>query len=907
MPQHVWHREDAASWHPAAAMSEATAVLSQRSVPPGQQRSCRRRGGPEQRPFRAASLPPDQPLLRVDLFAAPDLAEAGVDPGGGSQSGGTLVGTGLVGGHSLDRDAAVRLQQGQRVTLTVALGEAAEAAETQVGPATSSRGLAPHEVLLEMVLLDAATSTGAPGEAAGGGPSAAAADALEALVRECLDKQAALGQVARQLDSAVVQSEEVSWRLVDAEKRCRSLLEDNGRLQQLLHAEQQAWRIPQLRMMVDSAMLSREELMERCESVMAAYGRERARNGELVERLRMLHGEQVDALELKKRYQQLQEAHEAQARAYTETEEAGGRVAQLRATVKTQEEIIRNLEALLARAVHQAKPPREQDAPAAEQSVAPTPAPSAAGAGQDQVQQDAAAAAPDIAAAATAAADAAVAAAEAAAAAAAAAEVAELRAQLTASQQRVEALEAEMAAQQSEAAERVARMEAELEALRQHTVTEFPALTVEPPPPPPKGESGEKTAAEAAAEGGEEAGDGRRSAEEDVSGKGVGMGAAGDGDGAGGEQEKEGEKEVKKETETEREREEREERERELRERLAQVEGELAAGRERVEQLEGELAAARERIRELEGEVAEAAAKAAEAEQAAAKAAEAEQDKGEGGKEAAAAAEEEIRRLQGELAAVSEERTAAQLRAEYAEGAAEAAQGELVEVTRRYAREIAGLKTRLAEKDAAMRGGFGGLDQLAASTPPPPFPAIPAGLGPSSFPDASAAAAGGAGAGARTAIDPRAAKPPSPVSAPGPAPAALPPSGSSALADSPGSGRLRLGQRRASRLRQRSSESGEAMSRRQSEEPTTQAAGGLGSGAAAAAAEPHGAPGGSALAPAPLAATASAGEPSALENTASGRPLAWMKSRRGRVGRSSRKGEEAMLGTAASAEPQAAE
>lgn len=50
----------------------------------------------------------------------------------------------------------------------------------------------------------------------------------------------------------------------------------------------------------------------RCESALAAYGRERRRNAELVHRLQQLHGEQVDAVELKRRYLQLQEAHAEQ-------------------------------------------------------------------------------------------------------------------------------------------------------------------------------------------------------------------------------------------------------------------------------------------------------------------------------------------------------------------------------------------------------------------------------------------------------------------------------------------------------------------------------------------------------------------------------------------------------------------
>ena len=41
--------------------------------------------------------------------------------------------------------------------------------------------------------------------------------------------------------------------------------------------------------------------MERTEAAVAAFGRERRRNAELVHRLQQLHGEQVDTLELKRR------------------------------------------------------------------------------------------------------------------------------------------------------------------------------------------------------------------------------------------------------------------------------------------------------------------------------------------------------------------------------------------------------------------------------------------------------------------------------------------------------------------------------------------------------------------------------------------------------------------------------
>ncbi|KAL0019533.1 hypothetical protein WJX77_007186 [Trebouxia sp. C0004] len=58
------------------------------------------------------------------------------------------------------------------------------------------------------------------------------------------------------------------------------------------------------------------------------------------------------------------------------------------------------------------------------------------------------------------------------------------------------------------------------------------------------------------------------------------------------------------------------------------------------------------------------------------------------------------------------ERLSASMRAEKAEASAIAAQHELIDVTKRYAREIAMLKTRLAEKDAQLMGGFGALSNM---------------------------------------------------------------------------------------------------------------------------------------------------------------------------------------------------
>ncbi|GIM13363.1 hypothetical protein Vretimale_16518 [Volvox reticuliferus] len=407
------------------------------------------------------------------------------------------------------------------------------------------------------------------------------------LMQECLARQAAFAAVARQLDAAAAQMEVLSWRLLDAEKRTRSVVEDNNRLQQLLQAEQQAWRIPQLRVLVDSAMLTREELIERCESVMVAYGRERARNGELVERLKVLHAEQVDTLELKKRYQRLQEAHEDQARAYADLEGDGSKMAQLQATINTQEEIIRNLEALLAQTVVKVKP-KTNDAAQDGNASADTDAEASTSTAGD-VEADRA----------------------------------DLKAKLTSAEQQVQQLQEELAAQQAITQERVQqlqRMEAELEALRQHTVTEFPA---------------------------------------------------------------------------------------------------------------GEAAGSSSDNRPLTSGQPDPASE---------------------DHQTPKAKEEVLQKLQSEAAQLTEEKTAALLRAEYAEGAAEAAQNELMEVTRKYAREIAALKTRLAEKDAAMMGGFGGLDALSSRSEPP-FPAFPSlsdAAGPAAAPVGSPSSSSG-----RRHYDPR--------------------------------------------------------------------------------------------------------------------------------------------------------
>ncbi|KXZ56514.1 hypothetical protein GPECTOR_1g461 [Gonium pectorale] len=354
------------------------------------------------------------------------------------------------------------------------------------------------------------------GQANGLGVDAATAGSvLEALIDHCFITQGALGRLIRQLDMAAAQQEVASWRVADAENRYRTVTDDNHKLRQLLHEEKQ-----------------------------------------------------VDTIELKKRHQQLQEAHMEQARAYSEIEVQGRRMGQLQATLKMQEEIIRNLEVggeggagrgLLAQAVGKAK-----SEASAERSLRTD---------YEQLL----------------------------------AEAQQLEERCKALDARVPELESQLAAAQQQ----LAAQEAELGVLRQHTTTEFRA------------------------------------------------------DG---------------------------------------TSGEPGPDYQRVKQLEELLAAARARNKELEA-----------------------------GEAAKQAAEESLRKLEADVGKLVEEKTAALLRAEYAEGAAAASQEELIEVTRKFARDIAELKTRLAEKDAMLMGGFGDLEQLRRGELPHSVDPGPGGLGPGAF------------------------------------------------------------------------------------------------------------------------------------------------------------------------------
>jgi len=176
---------------------------------------------------------------------------------------------------------------------------------------------------------------------------------LEALVDDLLMKQIAIERITRLQDTSEARSEIMGWRVADAEQRSKTLLQENQRLRQLLHEDKEAQRSPPV--LEISPNLSREQLVERTETALAAYSRERRRNTELVHRLQQMHSEQVDVLEMKKRYQELQTAHMELGRAMSDPSNNANKMAKYRATLKTQEEVIANLELLLSQAMAKAK------------------------------------------------------------------------------------------------------------------------------------------------------------------------------------------------------------------------------------------------------------------------------------------------------------------------------------------------------------------------------------------------------------------------------------------------------------------------------------------------------------------------------------------------------------------------
>ncbi|KAG1661151.1 hypothetical protein FOA52_002526 [Chlamydomonas sp. UWO 241] len=188
---------------------------------------------------------------------------------------------------------------------------------------------------------------------AGGGEGGAAMALLETLADDMVLKQVAIERVVRACEMNEARCEMAVWRLQDAENAKRKLSADCEQLRQIVHEEKEARRLPQV--LENSAGLSKEEVVERAEAALSAYGRERRRNAELVHRLQQMHGEQVDTLELKKRFHELQTAHMIAQKMATEEGSFQGQLSMYRAAIKTQEEVSSNLEKLLSQAVRQAR------------------------------------------------------------------------------------------------------------------------------------------------------------------------------------------------------------------------------------------------------------------------------------------------------------------------------------------------------------------------------------------------------------------------------------------------------------------------------------------------------------------------------------------------------------------------
>ena len=95
---------------------------------------------------------------------------------------------------------------------------------------------------------------------------------------------------------------------------------------------------------------------------------------------------------------------------------------------------------------------------------------------------------------------------------------------------------------------------------------------------------------------------------------------------------------------------------------------------------------------------------------------------------------QEIRELKAEVSAgekardvqttsqkeLEQKMVAATIRAEKADTKAIIARNEMIEMAKRHAQEVAGLKARIAEKDAQLMGGFGSLANLSLGEMPAP-------------------------------------------------------------------------------------------------------------------------------------------------------------------------------------------
>lgn len=94
---------------------------------------------------------------------------------------------------------------------------------------------------------------------------------------------------------------------------------------------------------------------------------------------------------------------------------------------------------------------------------------------------------------------------------------------------------------------------------------------------------------------------------------------------------------------------------------------------------------------------------------------------------------------------LAEDRLVVLMRAEQAEARLQALNSEMMDLTKRYGKEIAALKSRLAEKEAQIQGGFGSFADLALGRVPANGAAGPAG------PSMPVAGGGGGGGGGNPA------------------------------------------------------------------------------------------------------------------------------------------------------------
>lgn len=198
---------------------------------------------------------------------------------------------------------------------------------------------------------EGASSMFAAGGLTSSGPGAD--DVLATLAQDLAEKQQALEGVTRALHAEESRIDSLLWRCDEAQRRAKALEEENGQLRKVLH-EQRAGG-PQLEGLEE---LTAEQLRER---LLASARREadvQARNAELVTRLQGMHQGALEARAMSQRYAQLQDAHAALSKRALELESGRDRRqaqidrekhkgSKMQAAIKTQEEVIRRLEALL--------------------------------------------------------------------------------------------------------------------------------------------------------------------------------------------------------------------------------------------------------------------------------------------------------------------------------------------------------------------------------------------------------------------------------------------------------------------------------------------------------------------------------------------------------------------------------